>query len=152
MDEVYRHRRLVKDAQWAMDPRNRNRCLIGIIFAVIIMHRYGNREYIEARIRSLRGKMELLRRESVEFRTQSEAAILNLRQRELTMEQYLLEVRKMQDLAEEMFRQPTQELAMRWSIERKEWEKEPTLDKYLQLLKRKKSETEEKENERELRN
>ena len=152
MDEVYRHRRLVKDAQWAMDPRNRNRCLIGIIFAAIIMHRYGNREYIEARIRSLRGKMELLRRESVEFRTQSEAAILNLRQRELTMEQYLLEVRKMQDLAEEMFRQPTQELAMRWSIERKEWEKEPTLDKYLQLLKRKKSETEEKENERELRN
>lgn len=150
MDEAYRHRRLIKDAQWAMDPRNRNRCLAGIIFAAIIMHRYGDREYIEERIRNLRGKMELLRKESVEFRNQSEAAILNLRQRELTLDQYLQEVRQMQDLAEYMFSQPTQEMAMRWSIECKEWEKEPTLDKYLQLLRRKKSEPEEKENEREL--
>lgn len=152
MDEAYRHRRLIKDAQWAMDPRNRNRCLAGIIFAAIIMHRYGDREYIEGKIRNLRGKMELLRKESVEFRNQSEAAILNLRQRELTLDQYLQEVRQMQDMAEYMFSQPTQELAMRWSIERKEWEREPTLDKYLQLLRRKKSESEEKENERELRN
>lgn len=152
MDEAYRHRRLIKDAQWAMDPRNRNRCLTGIIFAAIIMHRYGDREYIEGRIRNLRGKMELLRKESVEFRNQSEAAILNLRQRELTLDQYLQEVRQMQDLAEYMFSQPTQEMAMQWSIERNEWEWEPTLDKYLQLLRRKKSESEEKENERELYN
>ena len=150
MDEAYRHRRLVKDAQWAMDSRNRNRCLVGIIFAAIIMHRYGEREYIEGRIRNLRGKMELLRKESVEFRNQSEAAILNLRQRELTLDQYLQEVRRMQDLAEYMFSQPTQEMAMRWSIERNEWERETTLDKYLQLLRYQKSEPEEKENERAL--
>lgn len=37
--------------------------------------------------------MELLRQESVEFRNQSEAAILNLRWCELTLDQYLLEAR-----------------------------------------------------------
>ena len=152
MDEAYRHRCLIKDAQWALDPRNRNRCFAGIIFAAIIIHRYGDREYIESEIRNLRGKLELLRKESVEFRNESEAAILNLRQRKLTLDQYLLEVRRMQDLAEYMFSQPTQELAMRWSIEHKKWEKDPTLDKYLQIRNRKKSEMEEKENEKELLN
>lgn len=152
MDEAYRHRHLIKDAQWAMDPRNRNRCLAGIIFAAIIMHRYGNREYIEGRIRNLRGKMELLRKESIAFRNQSEAAILNLRQRELTLDQYLQEVRQMQELAEGIFNQPTQEQAMLWAIERRARVKEPTLDEYLKMCEHEQRELEEKENERELHN
>lgn len=152
LDEAYRHRHLVKDAQWVLDPRNRNRSLIGIIFAAIILHRFGNREFVESEIRNLRSKMELLRQESVEFRNQSEAAILNLRRRELTLDQYLLEVRRMQDMAEGMFRQPSQELAMRWSVERKEWEKEPTLDKYLKMCESNQNKQEEKDDERELRN
>ena len=81
MDEAYRHRRLVKDAQWVLDPRNRKSSLGGIIFAAIILHYYGNREQIEQEIQSLREKMELLRKETLEFRNQSEAALQNLRQR-----------------------------------------------------------------------
>lgn len=150
MDEAYRHRRLVKDAQWAMDSRNRNRCLVGIIFAAIIMHRYGEREYIEGRIRNLRGKMELLRKESVEFRNQSEAAILNLRRRELTLDQYLWEVKRMQNLAEGMFRQPSQEMAMLWALERRARVKEPTLEEYLKMCEQDKNKLEDKENEKEL--
>lgn len=149
MDEAYRHRRLIKDAQWAMDPRNKNRCLAGIIFAAIIMHRFGNREYIEREIRNLRGKMELLRQESVKFRNQSEAAILNLRQRELTLDQYLQEVRRMQDLAEGMFSQPTQEMAMLWAIERRARVKEPTLDEYIKACECEQREQEKKDHEKE---
>lgn len=151
MDEAYRHRRLVKDTQWALDPRNRKRCLAGIIFAAIILHRYGNREQIEEEIRNLRGKMELLRKESVKFRNQSEAAILNLRQRELTLDQYLLEVRRMQNLAEGLFQQPTQEMAILWAIERNARVKDPTLEEYIEMCMReqKEIEQEEKENEKE---
>lgn len=150
LDEAYRHRRLVKDAQWVLDPRNRNCSLIGIIFAAIILHRFGNREYIESEIRNLRSKMELLRQESVEFRNQSEAAILNLRQRELTLDQYLQEVRRMQDMAEGMFRQPSQELAMLWALERRARVKEPTLEEYLKMCEQDKNKQEAKENEKEL--
>ena len=140
----------MKDAQWALDPRNRNRSLIGIIFAAIILHRFGNREYVESEIRNLRSKMELLRQESVEFRNQSEAAILNLRQRELTLDQYLQEVRRMQDMAEGMFRQPSQELAMLWALERRARVKEPTLEEYLKMCEQDKNKQEAKENEKEL--
>lgn len=152
LDEAYRHRRLVKDAQWLLDPRNRKRCLAGIIYAAIIMHRYGNKEYIEDEIRNLRGKMELLRKESVEFRNQSEAAIVNLRQREKTLEEYLRAVRRMQEMAEEMFDQPTQEMAIYWAIERNARVKNPILDEYVEMCmkEQKDIEREEKENEKEL--
>ena len=150
MDEAYRHRRLIKDAQWLLDPRNKNRCLAGIVFGAIIMHRYGNREYIEGRIRDLRGRMELLRKESVEFRNQSEAAILNLRQRELTLEQYLAEVRQMQELAEGMFCQPSQQAAIFWALEQRARVKAPTLEEYLKMCESEQNGQEEKENEKEL--
>ena len=150
LDEAYRHRRLVKDAQWILDPRNRKRCLAGIIYAAIIIHRYGNKEFIEERIRNLRGKMELLRKESVEFRNQSEAAILNLRRRELTLDQYLQEVRQMQDLAEYMFSQPTQEMALYWAIERNARVKDPTLEEYLKMCEQEQNIQGEKEDEKEL--
>lgn len=152
LNEAYRHRRLVKDTQWLLDPRNRKRCLAGIIYAAIIMHRYGNKEYIEGEIRNLRGKMEMLRKESIEFRNQSEAAIVNLRQREKTLEEYTQAVRRMQDMAEEMFDQPTQEMAIYWAIERDARVKEPTLDEYIEMCmkEQKDIEREEKENEKEL--
>ena len=152
MDEAYRHRRLVKDAQWVLDPRNRKSSLGGIIFAAIILHYYGNREQIEQEIQSLREKMELLRKETLEFRNQSEAALQNLRQRELTLEQYLREVRRMQELAEGMFWQPTQEMGLLWAIERKARVKEPTLEEYIEMCMReqKEIEQEEKQHEKEL--
>lgn len=152
LDEAYRHRRLVKDAQWLLDPRNRKRCLAGIIYAAIIIHRYGDKEYIEGEIRNLRGKMELLRKESIEFRTQSEAAIVNLRQREKTLDEYLQAVRRMQDMAEEMFNQPTQEMAILWTIESNAQVKGPTLDEYIAMCmeEQKNTEREEKDNEKEL--
>lgn len=151
LDEAYRHRKLVKDAQWVLNPKNRKKCLAGIIFAAIILHRYGNREQIEEEIRNLRGKMELLRKESVEFRNQSEAAILNLRQRELTLDQYLEHVLRMQELAEGMFRQPTQEMAILWAVERNARVKDPTLEEYIEMCikEQKDIEREEKEHEKE---
>jgi len=151
LDEAYRHRKLVKDAQWVLNPENRKCCLAGIIFAAIILHRYGDREQIEEEIRNLRGKMELLRKESVEFRNQSEAAILNLRQRELTLDQYLEHVLRMQELAEGMFQQPTQEMAILWAIERNARVKDPTLDEYIEMCmkEQKDIEREEKKHEKE---
>lgn len=77
---------------------------------------------------------------------------MNLRQREKTLEEYTQAVRRMQDMAEEMFDQPTQEMAVLWAIERNAWAKEPTLDEYIEMCmkEQKDIEREEKENEKEL--
>lgn len=151
MDEAYRHRRLIKDAQWALNPRNSKQSLAGIIFAAIILHQYGNRKQIEQEIQDLREKMDLLRKESVQFRKISEEALQNLRQRERTLDQYLTAVSRMQELAEGMFRQPTQEMAILWAIERNARVKDPTLDEYIEMCikEQKDIEREEQEHEKE---
>ena len=145
IDEAYRHRRLVKETQWILDFRNRKDSLAGIIFAAIIIHRFGNREQIEKEIQSLQEKMELLRKETLEFRKQNEAALRNLQRRELAIEQYLEKVRWMQELAEGMFQQPTQEIGVLWAIERKVRVKEPTLEEYIEICMREQKEIEQEE-------
>lgn len=65
--------------------------------------------------------------------------------------QSLREVRRMQELAEEMFRQPTQEMAILWAIERNARVKDPTLDEYIEMCmkEQKDIEREEKKHEKE---
>jgi len=65
--------------------------------------------------------------------------------------QSLREVRRMQELAEGMFQQPTQEMAILWAIERNARVKDPTLEEYIEMCLRgqKEIEREEKNNEKE---
>ena len=57
----------------------------------------------------------------------------------------------MQELAEGMFQQPTQEMAILWAIERNARVKDPTLDEYIEMCmkEQKDIEREEKKHEKE---
>lgn len=151
MDEAQRRRKLVKDAQWALDLRNRKRTLAGIIFAAIVLHQHGNREMVEQEIKRLRSEQEALKNECIGFRTSSNEALQTLRQKGLSLEQYLANVKKMQDLAEGMFEKPKEEMALMWRLEQNARVKAPTLDEYLKSVTEEQSSNdgkEEKENEK----
>ena len=151
MDEAQRRCKLVKDAQWALDLRNRKRTLAGIIFAAIVLHQHGNREMVEQEIKRLRSQQEELKNECIAFRASSNEALQTLRQKGLSLEQYLANVKKMQDLAEGMFEKPTEEMALMWRLEQNARVQAPTLDEYLKSISEEQSSNdgkEEKENEK----
>ena len=58
----------------------------------------------------------------------------------------------MQELADGMFQQPIQEMALIWAIERRERMKAPALEEYLEMCRKDKTtiEREDKENGKEL--
>lgn len=131
MDDAYNRRRLLKEAEWLLSPYNRKRCLAGIIFAAVIRHQNGNRKQVEREINTLRDMQAQLRQESRYFKSLSDDALQILRQKGLALDTYLELVRQMQDAAEGMFEQPTEEMAMLWQIEQKARIKKPPLDEYL---------------------
>lgn len=74
----------------------------------------------------LKGKV--LCEECLAFQNLSDEALQTLRQKGLWQEQYLACVDKVQNLAEGMFQQPAEEMALLWRIERNAQVKEPSLD------------------------
>ena len=55
----------------------------------------------------------------------------------------------MQELAEGMFWQPTQEMGLLWAIERKARVKDPTLEEYIEMCMREQKEIEQEEKQHE---
>lgn len=133
-DEAYRRRQLIKEAEWLLSPYNRKRCLAGIIFAAIICHQHGNREQIEREIQELRRRQDQLRKECQAFQKMSDDALQTLREKGLSLDTYLEQVWRMQECAEDMFRQPTEEQVLLWRLERNALVQEPTLKDYLERL------------------
>ena len=153
MDAAYRRRNQMQEAEWLLSPFNRRRSLAGIIYAAVIYHRCGNKEEIEREIAELHEMQVLLRKESRSFKGLSDNALQTLRQRGLEIEVYSDCVQQMQEMAEGMFRQPTEEQAMLWRIEKNAQVQDPSLEEYLRMLKEEKKsinrQEEEQKNEKE---
>ena len=150
MDAAYQRRRLIKEAEWLLSPFNKNRCFAGIVFAAIILHQNGSREQAERDIEELRRKQDQLREECQMFLEASDDALQTLRQKGLALDSYMGAVQHMQNVADGMFRQPSEYKAMAWRIERNAYAKAPTLDEYLRMCQQEPKEHEAKENEKEL--
>ena len=152
IDEAYRRKQLVKEAEWLLSPYNRKRCFAGIIFAAIICHQNGNHVQVEQEIQELRRQQEQLHKESQAFRKMSSDALQTLRKKDLSLDTYLEQVLRMQEFAEGMFRQPTEEQALLWTLEQHAYAQAPTLQEYVKMLAEEQNSQniqEEKENERE---
>ena len=134
MDAAYRRRNQVQEAEWLLSPFNRRRSLAGIIYAAVICHRCGNKEEIEREIAEIHEMQVLLRKKSQSFKGLSDNALQTLRQRNLEIEGYLDCVQRMQEMAEGMFSQPTEEQVMLWQIEKNARVQDPSLDEYLKML------------------
>lgn len=151
-DVAYRRRNQVKEVEWLLSPFNRRRCLAGIIFAAVIRHRYGNREQIEQEIAELHEMQMQLRRESRNFMELSDKALQILRQKGLALDAYLENVWQMQEIAEGMFQQPTEEMAMLWQIEKNARVEDPSLAEFLKMIEEEQNsirKQEERKNEKE---
>ncbi len=100
IDEAYRHRRKVRDAEWAMNPRNRKITIIGSIVAAIFLAKTDSSETISQAISALKREQRELRDSVAEFKARNEGALGTLRQKNLPLDKYIGAVKQMHDVAD----------------------------------------------------
>ena len=103
---------MVKDAEWTLSPYNRCRSLAGIIFVAIVLHRNGNRVQIQRQIASLRQALDELKKACQTFRSFSDDVLETLKMRNLPLETYISSVYQLQNMAETMFDEVSEEMTM----------------------------------------
>lgn len=100
IDAAYKRRRKVKDAEWAMSPRNRRSGLLEVFFAAIVLARNDSSYWIQHEIEILKLQQERLREEMADFKGDSAEALDTLREKGLSLDAYMATVRSMQQTAE----------------------------------------------------
>ena len=132
MDEAYYRRREIKDAEWALSPYNRYRSLGGIVFAAIVLRHNGSQAEVEKQITMLREQQAALSRECRLFKSLSDEALATLRRKNLSLNDYLATVERMQNVADFVFSEVNEEMAMwLWKIEQSARVKPPSLEEFL---------------------
>ena len=99
MDEAKRQRQKVKDAEWALNPRNRRRSLFGSVYALIVLAKSDSRFMIEAEIFQLKKAQEDLYQYQKDFRRSTGDAKEALLQKGLPLDEYMAAVKQMQEAA-----------------------------------------------------
>lgn len=101
---AYKRRRRVKNAEWAVNPRNRRASLLGILWACIVLARNGWLYRVDAEIDRLKAEQTALRREVQRFKAATTETYDTLHERGLSPEQYLATVQRMQRMADDISR------------------------------------------------
>ena len=101
---AYKRRRRVKNAEWAVNPRNRRASLLGILWACIVLARNGWLYKVDAEIDRLKAEQTALRREVQRFKAATTETYDTLHERGLSPEQYLATVQRMQRMAADISR------------------------------------------------
>ena len=104
MDDAYRRRQKVKAAKWALDPHNRRKSLLGVVWAAIVLARNGSLSSIDGEIRYLKKVYSELRREAQQFKGATSEAYDTLHTKGLDPQKYLSSVRRLQLMAENVGR------------------------------------------------
>ena len=102
VDDAYKRRRKVKNAEWALDPRNRRKSLFGVIYAGIVLSRNDTRFMIEHEIETLKREQRTLRQEMTSFKAHTEDARGTLKEKGLSLDAYMASVERMQGIAEQI--------------------------------------------------
>lgn len=103
ISEAYRKRRMVKNMEWMLNPRNRRSSLIGIIIAAIFLARNDDTFILDIKIGQLKREQEALRKEMAAFKAASGEAVETLREKGLTLDAYAGTVRGMQNMADQLY-------------------------------------------------
>lgn len=105
IDAAYKLRRKVKNAEWVLRPRNRRASLGSIIFAAIYLARHDSSLMLDIEIMRLKAEQEQLRRDMAAFKADSGEAVETLREKGLSLEDYMASVERMQGIADQIRRQ-----------------------------------------------
>lgn len=118
---AYKRRRRVKNAEWAVNPRNRRASLLGILWACIVLARNGWLYKVDAEIDRLKAEQTALRREVQRFKAATTETYDTLHERGLSPEKYLATVQRMQRMADDIIRGDTPQ-ELRRPTQHKGWD------------------------------
>jgi len=104
IDAAYKLRRKVKAAEWAIDPRNRRKSLLGIVWAAIVLSRNGSLMILDHEIRQLKNEQTALRRGVQQFKAATTETYDTLHTKGLDPEKYLASVERLQRMADQVSR------------------------------------------------
>lgn len=104
LNEAYKRRRMAKQMEWALDPRNRRKSLFGIIFAAIFLAKNDDVFFTEIRIGQLKREQEQLRKDMVAFKSTTGEAVETLREKGHSLDAYMASIKQMQKQADEIQR------------------------------------------------
>lgn len=96
LDEAYKARRKVKNAEWALNPRNRRSGLIGVLYGLAVVSTHEDLPELERRIDALKREQAQLRQEVASFKKVTEKAVDTLKEKNLSLDTYMDEVINMQ--------------------------------------------------------
>lgn len=102
IDAAYKRRRKVKNAEWALNPRNRRSSLFGVIFAAIYLSRNDSSAMIDREIQELKRAQQQLRRDMATFKADTGEAVETLREKGLSLDAYIASVQRMQSIADQI--------------------------------------------------
>lgn len=102
IDAAYKRRRKVKNAEWALNPRNRRSSLFGVIFAAIYLSRNDSSAMIDREIQELKRAQQQLRRDMATFKVDTGEAVETLREKGLSLDAYMASVQRMQSIADQI--------------------------------------------------
>lgn len=105
LNAAYRHRKWARNAEWALNPRNRRKSLIGVLCAFIVLRRYGRADELSADIEFLQKKMSDLRNDMATFKYETGMAVETLRKKGLSLDEYMAHVKGMQEKADTLVKQ-----------------------------------------------
>lgn len=103
ISEAYKQRKKAKNAEWALSYRNRRRTLIGAIYAKIVLAKTGSSFKLDWEIENLKAAQQRLRKEMETFKADSGEAVETLREKGLSLDDYMDAVLRMQDAADKVF-------------------------------------------------
>lgn len=97
LNAAYKLRRQVKDAEWAINPKNRRSSLLSVIIASIFLSKNDSSAVIETRIQKLKQEKQRLSDSIKVFKSGNENAIKKLTEQGLSLDEYQDALREMQD-------------------------------------------------------
>ena len=100
LSEAYRRRRQARKYEWLLDPRNRRASLLGILVAGLYFRRHDSVSTIDKDIEKLRVMQDRLRSEAAVFKGKSDKAVAVLRQKGLSLDQYVSAIDQLQKKTE----------------------------------------------------
>ena len=100
LKQAYKRRRRVSNAEWAINPRNRRRSLLGTFYAIIVLSREDSRSWIDADIEKLKKAQHDLKADMQYFKRYANDAVETLREKDLSLDAYLKAVKTMEGYAD----------------------------------------------------
>lgn len=100
LDKAYKRRRQARQIEWLIDPRNRKTSLLGIIVALIYLATHDSVWVTDVKIDQLKRQQQSLREEATAFKAKSGKAVETLRQKGLTLDEYMANIKDLQKQAE----------------------------------------------------